>query len=155
MTLSSLDYKAIAHLMTRAPITWAELASILKLSAPATADRVRRLEEQGVIQGYHAHIDPQKLGYPLTAFIAVTLNHPQGRAAFIQKVMDLPEVQECHHITGDDDYLLKVRCRSTQDLERLVSDELKSLSGVQKTRTTIVLSSVKESPLLPIPAIPV
>ncbi|MFE4104998.1 Lrp/AsnC family transcriptional regulator [Almyronema epifaneia S1] len=153
MPLSPLDLKAIACLMARARITWAELASVLGLSAPATADRVRKLEEQGVIQGYHAYINPQTLGYHLTAFIAVTLSHPQHRATFLQKVAALSEIQECHHITGEDDYWLKVRCRNTQDLEHLISDELKSLEGVQKTRTTIVLSTLKESPLLPMPAL--
>lgn len=62
----------------------------------------------------------------------------------------LAEVQECHHVTGEDDYWLKVRCRHTKDLERLISEDLKGLPGILKTRTTIALSTVKETPILPI-----
>ena len=150
MEHNTLDLKVIQHLMRRARMTWSDLASSLGLSAPAAADRVRRLEERGVIQGYAALINPHSLGYNLTAFISVTLERPEHRAAFLEKVAALAEIQECHHVTGEDDYLLKARCRNTQDLERLISDELKSLPGLLKTRTTIALSTLKETTVLPI-----
>ncbi|MEO0827867.1 MAG: Lrp/AsnC family transcriptional regulator [Cyanobacteria bacterium J06642_9] len=149
--MDGLDLKVLQQLMHQARMTWSELASVLGLSAPAAADRVRRLEDKGVIQGYATVVDPVSLGYTLTAFVSVTLEHPQHRAAFIAKVEALPEIQACHHITGDDDYLLKVRAQSTQDLERIISDELKSLSGVQRTRTAIALSTLKETTALPVP----
>jgi Lrp/AsnC family transcriptional regulator, leucine-responsive regulatory protein len=95
-------------------------------------------------------VNSEAIGYPLTALIAVTLEKPKHRAAFLKKVEQLAEIQECHHVTGDDDYWLKVRCQSTQDLERLISDELKELPGILRTRTTIVLSTVKETTVLPI-----
>jgi Lrp/AsnC family transcriptional regulator, leucine-responsive regulatory protein len=150
MNLDEIDSKVIHHLMSQGRITWAELASLLDLSAPATADRVRRLEERRVITGYAAIVNAETIGYPLTALIAVTLEKPKHRAAFLKKVEQLAEIQECHHVTGDDDYWLKVRCRGTQDLERLISDELKELPGILRTRTTIVLSTVKETSALPI-----
>lgn len=131
-------------------MTWSELAGKLELSTPAAGDRVRRLQERQVITGFAALVDPVAIGCHLTAFIAVTLEHPRHRSAFLQKVVDLPEIQECHHVTGEDDYLLKVRCQTTQALERLISEELKELPGIQKTRTTIALSTVKETPVLPI-----
>lgn len=149
--MDGLDLKVLQQLMRHARMTWSELASVLGLSAPAAADRVRRLEDKGVIQGYATLINPANLGYTLTAFVSVTLEHPQHRAAFIAKVEALPEIQECHHVTGDDDYLLKVRAQSTQDLERIISDELKSLSGIQRTRTAIALSTLKETTALPVP----
>ncbi|MBD2104717.1 Lrp/AsnC family transcriptional regulator [Leptolyngbya sp. FACHB-261] len=152
MLLETIDLKAIRQLMTQGRTTWAELAGVLGLSAPAAADRVRRLEERGVIRGYAALIQPEAVGYDLTAFVAVTLERPEHRAAFLQLIQNLPEVQECHHIAGDDDYLLKVRCLNTRDLERLVSDQLKGLSGIVRTRTTIVLSTLKETPALPLPS---
>jgi Lrp/AsnC family leucine-responsive transcriptional regulator len=130
--------------------TWADLAADLGLSAPAAADRVRRLEERGVIRGYAALVDPAAVGCDLTAFVAVTLERPADRAAFLALVAGLPEVQECHHTAGDDDYLLKVRCAHTRDLDRVLSLELKSLPGVVRTRTTIVLSTLKETPVLPV-----
>jgi Lrp/AsnC family transcriptional regulator, leucine-responsive regulatory protein len=154
MSLDEIDSKVIQHLMAQGRITWAELASILDLSAPATADRVRRLEERQVITGYAALVNAEAIGYPLTALIAITLEKPKHRAPFLQKVQQLAEVQECHHVTGDDDYWLKVRCQSTRDLERLISDELKALPGILRTRTTIVLSTVKETPALPVKSLP-
>jgi Lrp/AsnC family transcriptional regulator, leucine-responsive regulatory protein len=154
MNLDEIDSKVIQHLMAQGRITWAELAGILDLSAPATADRVRRLEERQVITGYAALVNAEAIGYPLTALIAITLEKPKHRAPFLQKVQQLAEVQECHHVTGDDDYWLKVRCQSTQDLERLISDELKALPGISRTRTTIVLSTVKETPALPVKSLP-
>ena len=146
----TLDLKIIQRLMRQARMTWSDLANSLGLSAPAAADRVRRLEERGVIQGYAALINPDSLGYNLTAFISVTLERPEHRAAFLQQVEALGEIQECHHVTGEDAYLLKVRCRGAQDLERLISDDLKSLPGILKTRTAIALSTVKETTALPI-----
>jgi Lrp/AsnC family leucine-responsive transcriptional regulator len=150
MSLDEIDFKVIQYLMTQGRITWSELATSLGLSAPAAADRVRRLEERGVIQGYTAQVNAEAIGCHLTAFIAVSLEHNSDRAAFLQKVQSLPEIQECHHVTGDDDYWLKVRCQNTKDLERLITDELKTLPGILKTRTTIVLSTAKESSVLPL-----
>lgn len=136
--------------MAQGRITWSELAGILELSAPATAERVRRLEERKIIKGYTALIDPEAVGCELTAFIAVTLERPEHRVAFLQRVQELAEIQECHHVTGEDDYLLKVRCRNTRGLEQLVSENLKGLPGILRTRTTIVLSTTKETPVLPL-----
>lgn len=152
MSLDEIDYKVLAQLMAQARITWSELATILELSAPATGDRVRRLEERKVIKGYSAIVDPEAVGCHLTAFIAVTLGQAEQRPDFLKKVAELPEIQECHHVTGDEDYYLKVRCRNTKDLERLISEELKRIPpGNLKTRTTIVLSTTKETPTLPLP----
>lgn len=150
MSLNNLDFKIIVQLMRQGRMTWAELAGILELSAPAAADRVRRLEERQVIRGYAALVDPEQVGCGLTAFVAVTLDRPEHRAAFIARVQTLPEIQECHHVTGEDDYLLKVRCGSTRALEQLISEGLKGLPGVFKTRTTIALSTLKETPVLPL-----
>ncbi len=151
--MDALDSKILRHLMKHGRASWAELATTLGLSPPATADRVRRLEERGVIRGYAALVAPEAVGRVLTAFVAVTLRGPEARVAFLALVAELPAVQECHHIAGDDDYLLKVRCGGTRDLEELVSDRLKGLPGVARTRTTVVLSTAKETPALPLPPV--
>lgn len=148
--MDETDYKILSVLLSQGRITWSELAGLLGLSAPATADRVRRLEDRGVIQQYAAVVNPEAIGCPVTAFIAVTLEHSCHRAEFLQKVQSLSQIQECHHVTGDDDYWLKVRCRNTKALEHLISNELKSLPGILKTRTTIVLSTAKETAALPL-----
>ncbi|MGD1908997.1 MAG: Lrp/AsnC family transcriptional regulator [Leptolyngbyaceae cyanobacterium] len=149
MTLDGLDIQILGRLLNQARITWSDLAGHLGLSAPATADRVRRLEERGIIQGYGVQLNAMALGYDLTAFIAVTLAHPSDRDDFLAQVQAHPEIQECHHVTGDHDYLLKVRCRGTQGLERLISEGLKQSHGL-RTYTTIVLSTVKETQALPL-----
>jgi len=149
LTLETLDLKAVRALMQNGRATWADLAQHLGLSAPAAADRVHRLEERGVIRGYAALVDAEAAGYPLAAFVAVALERPSQRAAFLKRIAALPEVSECHHVAGDDDYLLKVRCRGTRDLDRLLVESLKTIPGV-RTRTTVVLATAKESAIVPL-----
>ncbi|MDT8903270.1 Lrp/AsnC family transcriptional regulator [Anaeroselena agilis] len=148
--LDDNDCKIVDALMANARATWAELGALLGLSAPAAADRVRRLEQRGVIKGYAALLDPDAIGCGFAAFIAVTLEKPEHRAPFLAKVAALPEILECHHAAGDDDYFLKVRCTGPRHLEKLISEELKALPGIVRTRTTVILSTVKETPVLPL-----
>ena len=151
-TLDSLDNKAIKLLLRNGRSSWAELGKELALSAPSAADRVHRLEQRGVIRGYAALVDPAAVGFPLTAYVSVTLASHRKRTAFLHAIEKMEQVAECHHVAGDDDYLLKVRCRGTQDLDHLLAIELKDKLGVAKTRTTIVLSTAKDSVRVPIVA---
>lgn len=148
--INSIDFKIVARLMSQGRTTWTELGTMLGLSAPAAADRVRRLEEKGIIKGYHAAVDPDSVGIGMAALIAVSLSSAAARERFLSQVRTLPEVLECHHVAGDDDYVLKVRCRGTRELEQLISCTLKSISGVCRTRTTVILSTIKETSLLPL-----
>ena len=147
--LDETDHKILWRLMREGRITWSELGGYLGLSAPAAADRVRRLEEKGVIKGYAAQVDAEVI-CGVAAFVSVTLDHPDSREAFLQIVHRLDAIQECHHVAGEGDYVLKVRCRSLRELESLISVTLKGLRGVIKTQTTIVLSTVKETAVLPL-----
>jgi len=147
--MDSIDVMALKALQTSGRESWAGLGQILGMTGPAAAERVRRLEERGAIRGYTAIVDPASVGAALAAFVAVTLDRPRDRARFLALVAELPEVQECHHVAGDDDYLLKVRCRGTGELERLLSEKLKGLSGVVRTRTTVVLRTHKETLAVP------
>ena len=148
--MDTLDKKAISFLMKHGRATWAELGQLLGLSAPSAAERVRKLEEQGVLRGYAVLADAASLGYPLTAYVSVTLASHRQRTAFLRAIEKIEQVAECHHVAGDDDYLLKVRCRGTQDLDHLLARQLKEKLGVARTRTTIVLSTAKESVRIPI-----
>lgn len=144
--LDSLDTKALAILMEDGRVTWSDLAGKLDLSPPAAAERVRRLEDRGVIAGYRAIPNPPAIDYQLLAFIYVTLRRGRDRRdAFLKTVAKHPLVLECHHIAGDEDYLLKVRCRSMSELEDLLSFQLKGRSGIARMRTTIALGTVKET----------
>lgn len=148
--MDSYDLKIIELLQINARIKWADLASRVGLSAPATADRVNRLMENGVIKNFGVLLNAEKVGSELTAFVAVSLERPEHRAPFLKLIQSLTEVQECHHIAGEDDYLLKVRSRNTKDLDRVISHEIKGLTGVVRTKTTIVMDTVKESIELPL-----
>lgn len=148
--MDALDITALRRLMTDGRVSWADLARELGMAPTSAAERVRRLEESGAISGYAAIVDPVVVGADLTAFVAVSLSGSEHRAGFLAAVAMTDEVVECHHVAGDDDFLLKVRCAGTGGLERLVSDQIKGLAGVVRTRTTVVLSSAKESVVVPL-----
>ncbi len=148
--MDTIDKKALAHLMTDGRESWADLGEHLGLSAPAAAERVRKLEDRGVIRQFAAIADPTLAGYPVLAFVFVTLSSQARRKAFLAAVGRNASILECHHVAGDDDYLLKVRCKTMGDLDVLLSDDLKGRMGVARTRTTVVLGSAKETTALPI-----
>lgn len=148
--MDDLDNKILAALMVDGRSTWSDLATRFRVSPPAISERVRRLEKQGVIQGYGVVVDPGALGYDITAFVAVVLEHPTYRQGFLDYVQAMAAVQECHHVAGDGDYLLKVRCGKMADLERILSEDIKSLPGILQTKTSIALSTVKETTALAI-----
>ena len=147
--MDEIDTLIVATLLQDGREAWSRIGERVGLTGPAVAERVKRLEEHQVIRGYAALVNPGAVGFPLTAFISVTLETPAHRRAFLARVGALPEIQECHHVTGDDDYLLKVRCRGPADLERLLTEQLKGGPGVVRTRTLVVLRSEKESVGLP------
>lgn len=151
MAVDDIDLSILRQLTDNGRASFVELAELVGLSGPSTADRVRRLEERGVIRGYAARIDPESLGRGLTAYVSVSLV-PDATRAFLAAVADLPDVVECHHVAGDDDYLLKVHVDGTRGLESFVSDRLKAIGGVARTRTTVVLSTSLERPLAPEPS---
>lgn len=150
MDLSPVDLKAIRILAQEGRTSWAELGAALGVTAPAAAERVRKLEEKGVIRGYTALVDAGRVGFGLTAFVAITLDRPKHRGGFLKWLQKQAEVLEVHHIAGDDDYLLKIRCRGMAELDTLVGQELKGLEGVVRTRTTIVMRTEKETALPPL-----
>ena len=147
--LSGIDSKVARALVKNARATWAELAAMIGCSPPAAADRVHRMEDRGVILGYSARLSPEATGYPLTAFVAVILDRPARRADFLKQVLKMERVLEVHHTAGNEDYLLKVVSASTRDLDQFLSEVLKSIPGLARTRTTVVLATAKEAPLLP------
>jgi Lrp/AsnC family transcriptional regulator, leucine-responsive regulatory protein len=148
----SLDSKVLAYLMARGRASWAELAEHLGVSAPAAAERTRKLEERGVIRGYAAIVDAEAAGFGLTAFVWVTLEKSHNRQAFLKRVKDLEEISECHHVAGEYDFLIKVRCRGTRDLDTFLTERLRRGTVIARTHSTIVLGTYKESVTVPIAA---
>jgi Lrp/AsnC family leucine-responsive transcriptional regulator len=138
------DSRIVDLLQRNARTTQSELARAVGLSQPAVAERIRKLEERGVITGYAARVDATKLGIDVAAFIGVGIEHPKFFEGFTKKVKDLDEVLECHRVAGEDSYLLKVKTRNTRTLDHLLVEVLRTIPGVTRTQTTIVLASIKE-----------
>ena len=142
--LDSIDYKLCELLQTRGRASQLELAQAVNLSQPAVAERIRKLEEQGIIKGYAAQVCARKLGKDITAFIGVFTNHPRYHEGFVSKVMAIDEVQECHRVAGTDSYLLKIKTENTRSLDTLIA-RIRSIHGVERTQTTIAMATLKES----------
>lgn len=142
--MDGIDIKLVTLLQGSGRISQNELAHAVGLSAPAVAERIRKLEDRGVIRQYTAIVDPHTLGLDITAFVSVVINGSKYYPVFAQRVTERPEVLECHSVTGQGSHLLKIRTDTTTSLERLLSD-IQAWPGVQSTTTSVVLSTVKES----------
>lgn len=142
--MDPVDLRLVDLLQRNGRATQLDLARTVGLSQPAVAERIRKLEERGVITGYVARVDAARLGVDITAFIGVGIEHPKFFERFTKKVKELDEVLECHRVAGDDSYLLKVKTRNTRSLDRLLVEVLRTIPGVTRTHTTIVLAPIKE-----------
>jgi Lrp/AsnC family leucine-responsive transcriptional regulator len=129
-------------------MSFTDLGKATGLSTSAVHQRVRRLEQRGVIRGYTAVVDPEVWGLPLTAFVSVTPLDPAAPDDVPERLAALPEIEACHSVAGDENYILKVRVSTPGSLEGLLS-RIRSEAGVS-TRTTIVLSTPFEARPLPV-----
>ncbi|GLZ78739.1 AsnC family transcriptional regulator [Actinorhabdospora filicis] len=140
--MEDLDRQIVAALTADGRMSYTELAERVGLSTSAVHQRVKRLEERGVILGYTARLDYEKAGLPLTAFVAIKPIDPAADDDAPQRLSALPEIEDCHSVAGEDFYLLKVRVNGPTALERLLA-RIRSEAGVTH-RTTIVLSTPYE-----------
>lgn len=139
--------RILKELQADGRLSFAELGRRIGLSTPATAERVRRLEEAGVIESYEARINPRALGLDVTAFVRVRVTGAETLARRLTKLAsESPEVLECHRCTGDESFILKVRVGSVGELERLID----RLTPFGMTSTSLVLSSPVERWLAPL-----
>ena len=146
--LDAIDTRLLNELQADAKISLKRVGEKVGLSAPAVMERVRKLEHAGIIRGYHAQIDARAVGIDVTGFIGVMIKDPERLGAFEEWVGGVPQVLECHHVTGAFTLLLKVKARNTSALETLIR-RIRSFEGVDGTETMIVLStSVERVPVL-------
>lgn len=148
--IDAIDRQILAILQEAGRTSNAEVARRLGMAASAVFERIKRLEERGVLKGYSAIIDPTALDLGLLAFISVRTEDPVGGDATARELAKRPEIQEVHHVAGEDCYLVKVRVKDTAALSKLMK-EIGSVRNVRATRTTVVLESAKEALSLPIP----
>ena len=141
--LDPLGWKLLLELQTDARISFAELGRRVGLSTPAVAERVRRMEDEGIIRAYRAEIDPSSVGLPITAFIRMSIVG-NVLAKLTERVHSMPEIVECHRGTGEDSFILKVNVVSVEQLK----DVIDRLTPFGTTSTSLVLSSLIERNLL-------
>ena len=120
------------------------------MAPSAILDRIRKLEARGIVRGYEARLDPHAVGLGLLAFIFIRGEERVGAVETGERLAQMPEVQEVHHVAGEDCFLVKVRVENTEALGRLLREKFGSVNTVRSTRTTVVLNTVKESALLPL-----
>jgi Lrp/AsnC family leucine-responsive transcriptional regulator len=144
------DGEIIKALQREGRCTQQEIAQRAGLSQPAVAERIRKLEDRGVIKGYTARVNAGLLGLDITAFVGVAISHPKHFDGFDKRIAELPEVLEAHRVAGRDSYLFKVQTTNTTTLDHLLVAVLRTIPGVTRTETTVALASVKEDAALPI-----
>ena len=150
--LNEIDSSILKILQENARISNAELARRVDLSPPATLTRVRRLEEKGLIDGHVTLVNRRQAGYDMLCFVSVSLqlHDIEQVTGFREAVQQIPEVLECHHVTGDYDYLLKIVAHNTKDLESFLIEKLTPIPGVARIHTSLVLNEVKSTTVIPL-----
>jgi len=141
--LDEIDLHILTLLQEHCKLPLAKIGDRVGLSAPAVIERIKKLEDGGIITGYRATLDARKLGHDITAFIGVSIAHPKAIETFEREIEHVPDVLECHHVTGVYTLLLKVKTHNTRTLEELIS-RIRSLDGVGRTETMVVLSTHTE-----------
>lgn len=147
--LDPIDIRILKELQKNARMQRNHLAEIVNLSVPSVSERMRKLEEKELIEGYYAVLNEEAFGFDITAYIFVEVENSTRYPEFVKHVLQLPEVLECHSITGDGSHIVKIRTQNTTTFERLLT-KIQSWDGVYKTRSNIVLSSFKETREIPL-----
>jgi Lrp/AsnC family leucine-responsive transcriptional regulator len=147
------DFLILSIIQSHGRIPNAEIARQIGMAPSAILERIRKLEARGVIQGYEARLDPQQVGLGLTAFAFVTAREPLNQMEAGAALSRLPEVQEVHYIAGEDCYIVKIRVADSEQLGRLIREKIGAIPGMHRTRTTVVLTTLKETGTLPLPAL--
>jgi Lrp/AsnC family leucine-responsive transcriptional regulator len=141
--IDDIDHQILSILQEKARIPNAEIARQVGMAPSAVLERIRKLEERGVIEGYEVRLNPEPFGQGLMAFIHVTVGYADQKLA--AALSSVSGVQDVHQVAGEDGYLLKLRLPSNAELGRILVEEISSLEGVHQTRTSIVLNTVKET----------
>lgn len=144
--MDATDRRIVAILQAHGRTTNAALARAIGLTASSTLERVRRLEDAGVIRGYHADVDPEAVGLGMTVILLVRLDHHGREAvhAFRDAVRQVDEVAECHYLTGSADFMLKIRVADVADYRRLLEQRISGLPGLAHVESAVVLETFKD-----------
>lgn len=146
MSFDAIDRQILLILREDGRAPHAAVAKAVGLSAPAVGERVRKLEQAGVIRGYRAVLEPHLVGLDICAFVAIAPQPRKSAAALVERLLSLPEIEELHSVAGNYSYIAKVRVANTQALDAFL-DRLFMLEGVERTETTMVLRTNAERPM--------
>ena len=150
--INGIDLQIMNYLQTNARISNAEIARQVGLAPSAVFERIRKLEERGIVRGYRAEIEPKAIDLGQLAFMFIRSNERPGAVGTGARLAEIPEILELHHVAGEDCFLAKVRARDAEALGRLLRERLAGIATIASTRTTIVLETVKETSALPLPS---
>ncbi len=151
MKLDKIDLKILEQLQSNSKITNLDLSKKIGLSPAPTLERVKKLEQTGVITSYHAKVDPEALGLKINTYVQVNLAWQKNKALenFIAKVHEIDEITECYIITGDADFIMKIVCKDIATYEQLLFKRLSQIEEIERIKTLMTLSKVKKSKVLP------
>ena len=151
-TLDRIDRRILTLLQDDGRMAMKDLAEQVGLSITPCIERVKRMERDGVITGYYARVDPAQLGAALLVFVEITLDHKNGNMfeKFRREVMKVPEVLECHLVSGEFDYLIKARIGEMADYRKILGNVLLQLPGAVQSKSYVVMEEVKETLAIPI-----
>ncbi len=143
-TIDEIDFQILNILQEKARIPNAEVARQVGMAPSAVLERIRKLEERGIIEGYEVRLNPRPFGQGLAAFLMVEAD-PSGNGKLGERLANIQGVQEVHQVAGADGYLVKVRAADAASLGRLLREDFLAIPGIRTTRTQIVLNTVKET----------
>jgi len=139
LNIDETDRKILSYLIKNARMPFLEIARECGISGAAIHQRVKKMEEAGIIAGSRFNVKPEALGYKVCAFIGITLDHAHKYKTVVKDIAKIPEVVECHFITGNYTFLLKILCKSHQHLMDLLINTLQNIPGISKTESFIAL----------------
>lgn len=152
MRLDKIDKKILIILQRNAKITNSKLSKEIGLSPAPTLERVRKLESNGIIRGYHAKLDKSKLGLGVSTFVMVSLkvHNKRNLLSFLDKIKDLENIVECHHITGSADFILKVVAENIESYQDLMLEKINEIDVADSFQSLVILSTFKDNKAIPI-----
>ena len=150
--LDKTDFKILKILQENGRITNIQLSMDIGLSPAPTLERVRKLEQTGLIKSYHAMVNEESLGLTIKSFVQVSINFQKADAikTFIKQIMSLDEIVECHQITGSADFLMKIMVNDIRSFEKFITDKISKIQEISSMQTMMVLNSVKQLHAVPL-----
>ena len=151
--LDNIDRKILAILQSTAKITNAQLSKEIGLSPAPTLERVKKLENSGILKSYHATLDTEKIGLGVSTFVLVSLkgHNKDNIDVFLKEINQIDEVIECHHVTGSGDFILKIIAKDISSYQKLMLEKVSNISVLDNMESMVILSTFKDSKVIPVP----